>query len=104
MPHIPNECRIGAIEYVSAQMLDTTNISPDEVLLYAKDRVSEKVTRHVFRKLAKTRKCPLTQQCVIEIDCVVLSNDQLKQIILEARQEGAQDALRYPSTYGYKIN
>jgi hypothetical protein len=98
MPRIPDNCRFGAQLFVSKQMLATTKIGADQLLFQSQERIADEMARKVFREMTITETGPsYRDQIAIRIDCIVLSPEQLRQIISEARQEGADEAMRWNS-------
>jgi hypothetical protein len=100
MPHIPDNSRFGAQLFVSKQMLDTTKLGADEILFQSQDRIAHEMARKVFREMTITETEPsYRDQIAIRIECVVLTPKQLRQIIAESRQEGADEAMRWVAAH-----
>ena len=98
MPRIPDNCRFGAQLFVSKQMLATTKIEADQLLFQSQRRIADEMARKVFREMTITETEPsYRDQIAIRIECVVLTPKQLRQIIAESRQEGADEAMRWNS-------
>jgi|LakMenE18May11ns_1017448.scaffolds.fasta_scaffold9062656_2 hypothetical protein len=98
MPRIPDNSRFGAQLFVSKQMLATTKIEADQLLFQSQRQVADEMARKVFREMTITETEPsYRDQIAIRIECVVLTPEQLRQIIAESRQEGADEAMRWNS-------